>query len=226
MEQDRQQIQVTFDDVAKRYDNDRRMLIPGFDDFYGVATSLIQSSSRPSVLDLGAGTGLLSSFIARKLPEAELTLIDLSEGMLEIAKQRFRGRAHISFITADYTKYEYPQQYDFVVSSLSIHHLTAEEKQQLYRRIYSLLNKNGIFVNADQVLGETAYVEQLYKSEWKNFVENSGLSRASIDAAYERTKLDCMDTLGQQLDWLRKSGFTDVDCMYKRYSFTVMFARK
>ncbi len=46
------------------------------------------------------------------------------------------------------------------------------------------------------------------------------------EASYERTKLDKMATLDQQLSWLTEIGFADVDCMYKYYNFVVMFARK
>jgi len=113
-----------------------------------------------------------------------------------------------------------------VVSSLSIHHLTSEEKKKLYASIYSILNKNGIFINADQVLGKTPFIESLYKRDWKSKVENSDLSKEEIYSAYERTKLDRMDTLEDQFNWLNEIGFIDVDCVYKYYSFVVMFARK
>lgn len=42
----------------------------------------------PTILDLGAGTGLYSSLILAKYSKAHITLIDLSEGMLEIAKDQ------------------------------------------------------------------------------------------------------------------------------------------
>ena len=146
----------------------------------------------PDVLDLGAGTGLFSSFIVQKYPKARLTLIDLSEGMLHIAKTRFHGRPDVRYIVADYTKYEFRERFDLVISSLSIHHLTDAEKKDLYRNVFSILKNNGIFINADQVLGSTEFLDSLYRSEWRNYVEHSGLDRKEILSAYERTKLDKM----------------------------------
>ena len=53
-------VRATFDGAAGGYDEQRRKLIPCFDDFYGTAVSLAETrESRPRILDLGAGTGLL-----------------------------------------------------------------------------------------------------------------------------------------------------------------------
>lgn len=118
------------------------------------------------------------------------------------------------------------KKYEIVVPSLSIHHLTDIEKKELYARIYSILNQDGVFINADQVLGSTPFIEALYKRDWKFKVDNSGLSKDEIHSAYERTELDKMATLDEQLNWLKDIGFLDVDCIYKYYNFVVMFGRK
>lgn len=227
MVHDRHHITTRFNENAQSYDMQRQKLIPCYDDFYGIAASLAEvSNDRPAVLDLGAGTGLFSSFILQKYADARLTLIDLSESMLDVAKNRFENMPNVQYFVGDYTTFDYPERYDLVISSLSIHHLSDSEKKDLYRKIYSILNRGGIFVNADQVLGRTDFLESLYKSDWKTYVEHSGLAPAEINAAYERTKLDKMSTLDEQLRWLADIGFSDVDCMYKYYNFVVMYARK
>ena len=222
-----EQVRLRFNEASERYDRQRRQLIPRFGDFYGVAGALAETDAeRPDVLDLGAGTGLFASFIRQRYPEARLTLVDLSERMLDVARARFEGDPRVRFVVADYTKLEGAASYDLIVSSLSIHHLTDEEKAALYRNVYAMLRPGGIFVNADQVLGPTPALDALYKAAWREAVERSGLSREELDAAYERTKLDKMATLDRQLGWLRDAGFADVDCMYKHYSFVVMYGRK
>ncbi|GAB7388612.1 class I SAM-dependent methyltransferase [Bacillaceae bacterium] len=223
----RQEVREKFDEIARRYDEQRRKLIPCFDDFYQIPVSVASvDTDAPNILDIGAGTGLFSSFMLQRYPRAKVTLIDLSENMLAIAKERFRRRSNVRYITGDYTKYKFGGTFDLVISSLSIHHLTDEEKRDLYRYVFSIMNENGIFLNADQVLGSTPYLENLYKTDWKRNVEASGLSREEILAAYERTKLDKMSTLEQQLAWLKDAGFADVDCIYKSFNFVVLFARK
>ena len=107
----------------------------------------------PKILDIGAGTGLLSAFLMERYPDASFTLIDISEKMLDVAKDRFRGNSNVKYIVADYSKHSFVEKYDMVVSALSIHHLEDEEKKELYKKSYSLLKQNGIIINADQVHG-------------------------------------------------------------------------
>lgn len=220
-------VKVKFNENASQYDSQRKKLIPCFDDFYTIATSIAETNANPpSILDIGAGTGLLSSFILDKFPDANVTLIDISENMLEVAKERFKDKPNVTFIIDDYTKYKFDEKFDVVISSLSIHHLTEDEKKRLFHDIYSSLNNNGVFINADQVLGSTPFIEALYTRDWKNKVETSGLSKEEISSAYERAKLDKMSSLDDQINWLKDIGFLDVDCVYKYFNFVVLFGRK
>ena len=219
-------VKASFDAHASQYDELRRKLIPCFGDFYSIPISLLDTEKEaPVVLDIGAGTGLLSGFLKEKFPKAELDLIDLSEKMLDVAKERLDDDS-VNYIVADYTHYSFERKYDIVISSLSIHHLTDEEKRDLYATIFEILNDDGVFVNAEQVLGHTPAVDALYKEDWSHKIENSGLTSEELQAAYERTKLDKMSTLSDQLQWLRESGFVEVDCVYKYYNFVVLLAKK
>ncbi len=221
------EIQRKFDAVSRKYDEQRRKFIPCFDDFYGISASMASvDTENPNILDVGAGTGLLSAFLMERYPEASFTLIDISEKMLDMAKDRFRGNPNMKFIATDYSKYDFAEKYDMVVSALSIHHLEDEEKKNLYKKSYSILKDNGIFINADQVHGETPFIENLNKTTWSQYVENSGLTEEEILAGFERTKLDKDSRLDQQMDWLKEAGFSDVSCIYKYYQFAVMFGRK
>lgn len=220
-------IKIHFDSIASDYDGQRRKLIPCFDDFYGCALHLTQMSDNPvSVLDLGAGTGLFSEMIALKYPSINITLIDLSDEMLAIARQRLASAPNIAFIIGDYLNDNIDDSFDMVVSSLSIHHLTADEKQQLFDKIYSLLEPGGIFINADQVLGPEGQMDAFYKSHWKAAIDISGLSYEELEQADQRIKLDKMSTLEEHIEWLRIAGFSPVDVVYKSYSFAVMFGQK
>ncbi len=221
------EVRTRFNDHASEYDQHRRRMIPCFDDFYSLAAAMVRTAKEePEILDMGAGTGILASYVRERLPGAHITMIDFSEKMLEISRKRFAGDASISYIVDDFTQHAYQRKYDAVVSSLAIHHLTGDEKMRLYRDIYRILNNGGIFVNADQVLGHTVNIEAMYKSEWESYVKKSGLSAEELELAFERAKLDRMSTLEDQLGWLREAGFQDVDCVYKYYNFVVLYGTK
>jgi tRNA (cmo5U34)-methyltransferase len=227
MDDNNKDVVLKFNQVAHAYDNQRRKLIPCFDDFYSIAVSIAEiGMESPNILDLGAGTGLFSSLMLKRYPTANLTLIDISGKMMEVAKMRFSDRSNVNYIVADYTNYVFDNKFDIIVSALSIHHLTDSEKKVLYKNIFESLNDGGVFINADQILGNTDFIDSMYKMEWKRKVEASGLQKEEILSAYERTKLDKMSTLETQLGWLKEIGFSDVDCIYKYFNFVVMFGRK
>ncbi|UHA75436.1 class I SAM-dependent methyltransferase [Paenibacillus sp. 481] len=220
-------VKKLFDAVANDYDRQRKQLIPCFDEFYGMAVSLVESiNPSPSILDLGAGTGLFSSMVLQKYPTSQITLVDLSEKMLEGARARFHPLDNIQYVVGDYTNLNFPQSYDIVISSLSIHHLTHTAKRQLFSTVYQSLHDGGIFVNADQVAGHNSQNDDYYKRRWLAHINESGLTEESINASVERRKLDINAKLGDQINWMEQAGFHDVDCMYKHFDFAVFYGRK
>jgi len=114
-----------------------------------------------------------------------------------------------------------------VISSLSIHHLSDPEKQKLFEKIYSSLRSNGIFVNIDQIAGETEKLADFYWSTWLEKIRASGVTEEQIQESMNRRKqYDHESKMFDQLHWLKRAGFQDVDCVYKYYFIGVFFGRK
>jgi tRNA (cmo5U34)-methyltransferase len=216
-----------FDENAEHYDKIRKLIIPCFDDLYNITTELTNSKKEsPKILDLGAGTGLLTKYLLEKYPNAEFTLIDLSEEMLKIAKNRFKGNTNFKYIVADYSTYDPANSFDMVVSSLSIHHLEDEDKEKLYKKVYNSLNQDGIFLNADQVVGPTPDIDKSYQKNWLGKIEENNFTGPEKDTAIERMKFDKPATLENNLKWLTDCGFKDVDVYYKYYNFCIFYGKK
>src|SRR2546421_11288860 len=94
-----------FDRTAETYDRARRRLIPCFDELYRSAVEALPFAREDQfeVLDLGAGTGLLSAFVAFSYPRARITMVDAAEQMLVQARERFAiGGDRFKFEIADY----------------------------------------------------------------------------------------------------------------------------
>ncbi|MGD0672554.1 MAG: methyltransferase domain-containing protein [Candidatus Binatus sp.] len=217
-------VQHAFDLAAEDYDRTRRRLVPGFDDFYRAAIDLIRfpHDSRLKVLDLGAGTGLLSAFIAYSFPQARITMVDISSEMLERARARFElGGERFRFEVSDYGVDPIQEKYDAVVSALSIHHLGDDEKRSLFNRIYGALNDGGVFVNAEQCRGATPERHRFHHERWITRVRELGMDDRDLGLALDRMKFDRAATLEDQLEWLREAGFRDIDCAYKNLIFAV-----
>ena len=216
-----------FNSIAKQYDSQRKCFIPCFEEYYTVGIKLLaRERSFRSILDLGAGTGLLSQFLYRYFPRAAYTLVDISDDMLKVAQQRFAGLPRFRYINDDFSRHIPEGQYDLIVSALSIHHLTDNDKAKLYQRIYASLAGAGCFLNIDQYNSESGVLNKLYAKEWLAYIKESGLPEADIKKGMLRRKLDKETTIPRELAALRKTGFRECDCVYKYLKFGVVVAKK
>lgn len=221
-------VREAFDAIASQYDSQRQFIIPQIEEFYGAAVWAAEwPGESPAILDIGAGTGLLSALLLKKYPGATLTLLDFSKNMLEVAKKRFSREPRVHFVVADYSREEIPGRYDIVCSALSIHHLEHEDKRLLFHRIYGILNNGGIFVNADQAEAQSAWLSRMNTRYWDSFVVKSPIFQKELEAAMvRRDTLDRNATLLDQISWMKEAGFSGVDVVYKNRVFCVFVGKK
>ena len=214
------------------YDDWIKKAISCYHDIFSIATEIIPFSrnSKIRVLDLGAGTGLFSKFIIAKYPYAKFILYDVAYKMLMVAKERFKNKSNqFKFIIDDYKNLKTKKigDFDLVISSLSIHHLDNFEKKRLFNDSYKILNNNGIFINIDEIKGETKYIQKLYWNKWLEKIKKNGITEKQIKASIQRRKkYDKESTLIEQIKWMNDSGFSNVDCIYKNYFIGVFFGIK
>lgn len=229
-----------FDEAAANYDRARRQLVPDLDAFYGAAVEGAPFGKEEPirVLDLGAGTGLLSAMVAERFPRSRMTLVDVSVEMLRVARRRFAkafaGEAgRFDFRVMDFARKPLPKGmpgasggYDLVVSALAIHHLTDGDKREVFEKAHDALLPGGYFANADQVSGASPEEETRYREWWLGRVREAGVSEGDLDAALTRMRADRNATLEAQLGWLEEAGFEEAGCPYRNHRFAVYNGRK
>jgi tRNA (cmo5U34)-methyltransferase len=211
---------AVFDATASTYDRDRSRLIPGCDAFYRWAIDLIPARAK-RIVDLGAGSGLLSVLVRERFPDVQLHLIDFSAPMLDLARARLGDDQQVAYQQADYITGDLPEGVCAVVSSLSIHHLDDADKRAVFQRVYRSLLPGGVFVNADQVAGPTPDLDTRYKSLWLEQVRAAGATEQQIADSLYRKQEDRCAPVAEQLDWMRAAGFANADCWYKDNCFAV-----
>jgi tRNA (cmo5U34)-methyltransferase len=207
---------------ATTYDSERRRLIYCFDEFYGTAGELVARfcPDSPSILDLGAGTGILSATIVERVPTAKIHLLDASSEMLLQAASRLSKWQ--PQITVQSLNEELPEgPFDAIVSALAIHHLNDAEKRDLYSRILAALAPGGVFINAEQVSGRSARLQNLIEAVHLDRARALGSSEVEINGAIQRMSHDQCATVSDQVAWLDKIGFENAECLFRSFRFAV-----
>ena len=110
-----------FDEKAVDWDaDDRRRQLSS-----AIGSSIlahIPLDDRMDVLDFGAGTGLISAYVAPRVNK--IVAVDTSEAMLAAlaAKQELSGK--VETVCADITKTPLGARFDLVISAMAMHHVS------------------------------------------------------------------------------------------------------
>ncbi|MEZ5102707.1 MAG: class I SAM-dependent methyltransferase [Thermoleophilia bacterium] len=216
-----------FDRFAGRYDASRRRLVPHADLLYEtaveVATLRLPDGRAPRILDLGAGTGLLTAVLAGARPDATFVLLDASAGMLERAPALLGDAwSRCEAVVGDMAGELPAGPFDAIVSALAIHHVDDAGKQGLFGRIHERLAPGAPFVDVEQVAGPTPALDGVYVERWLAQTTALGTTPDEHHMAHARMAADLPASVDDQLGWLREAGFVDVDCVAKHWRFAVL----
>ncbi|MCC6614798.1 MAG: class I SAM-dependent methyltransferase [Anaerolineae bacterium] len=181
------------------------------------------------ILDLGAGSGMLSQILLSRYPAAHAWLVDFSDPMLEAARANFKPE-QATILKASFADSEWQaaldgaDAFDVIVSGYAIHHLPDARKRSLYAESFALLRPGGIFVNVEHVASPTPWVESLFTEAFADNLYQARGGAMSREEIVERLYTDDGDICApveDQCTWLREIGFQDVDCYMKIYALAV-----
>lgn len=108
-----------FDSIANEWDN----IIEVNEEKINTLLSKTNIKDGDSILDVGTGTGVLIPFYKKLNPNGKIKGVDISQGMLDIANQKFGNLENISFEKIDIEENKVNSQYDKVVLYSMFPHL-------------------------------------------------------------------------------------------------------
>ena len=182
------------------------------------------------VLDVGCGAGNYTLKLLERLPNLDATLIDLSQPMLDRARERV-GRAtagRITTIRGDIREVELPDgQFDIVLAAAVMHHMRVEsEWRKVFAAFHRSLRPSGSVWVFDLVESSIPAVQQLM---WQRYGEYLTLLK---DEAYRNhvfayvEREDTPRPLLFQLELLRRVGFSHIEILHKNVCFAAFGAVK
>jgi len=186
-------------------------------------TAAIVTPQAKRVLDIGCGAGNYTLKLLQRLPNLEVTLIDLSQPMLDRAAQRIRevSERPIEVIQGDVRDVALgDQQFDIVMAAQCLHHLREEDQwRDVFGRVHRSLRSGGGFWIADSVEHAIPAVRQAMNKRWGEYLTNLKDEQYRDHVMAYVEKEDTPRPLHWQLDLLRSAGFSDVDVLHKNNRF-------
>lgn len=213
-----------FNNEAEAFDTQVQKNISCYNEMLTALINAIpDSKENPKILDLGCGTGNITQKALMRFPNAEVTCLDLSENMMEIAKNKLSDYEKIEYVIGDFTKMKIDRKYDVIISSLALHHIpNDEEKEAMYKDIYEALENGGVFYNADVIKANSSYNEELNDRIAMQEMKGNGITGEEIfEHRQKRDANDIPTTLVNHIEMLKKVGFKEIDVIWKHYAFAV-----
>jgi len=218
-----------FDSISVQYDGMIERCVPRYREMiWALLTYLPKQLEVSRILELGCGTGNLSSVLAQRFPQAEITMVDISSEMLENCRQRLGQDSRFTFRVADLNNLDFDAaSFDLVTSSIAIHHINSAAKAALFQRVHSWLREDGVFAYSDQFAGATTELYQTHLEFWRSEALKLGATDDDWNVWMQhQDDADFHDPLIDQIDWLRAAGFQNVDCPWRFLLWTVVLAQK
>jgi len=171
-----------FNSVAKNWDN-----IINVDEYkINYLLNKLKIQEDDEILDIGTGTGVLIPFLNERVCTGSIKGVDISEGMLEVAKSKFNHLSNVDFELVNVEKEELKHQYDKIILYSMYPHLE-NKTQTISNLVKDSLKEDGILMiahsdsreflnnlhrNADERVHESILMEI---NEQKNIFINAGL---------------------------------------------------
>jgi tRNA (cmo5U34)-methyltransferase len=222
-------VEQFYNTVSKDYDKFVHRAVPRYPEMLWAIFQYVPKGLKPKrILELGCGTGNLSELIVKTYPNAEKTLVDISEEVISQCKNRLEGNNRIEYCQADINDLDFSaDSFDLIVSSITIHHLQDHEKELLFGKAFNWLTNEGVFTYADQFAGATKEIYDNHMNLWHQFVLNSGCEEDEWQIWMKhQDEHDYHATAADQIEWLKKANFSSIDITWRYLLWTVITTRK
>lgn len=210
-----EQVRDMFDSIAPAYDFMNRMMTFGIDRLWRrKAVRMIARYPHADILDVATGTGDLALLLGHRLHPRTITGIDLSEGMLEVARRKAAADSNasdaaITFRTADCMSLPMPDSsFDLVTAAYGVRNF--EHLLQGYREMYRVLRPGGTLCVIELSTPTSPLVKPFYKLYTRHIIPLAGrlVSHDVRAYSYLPESIAAVPQGNAMLSLMREAGFT------------------
>lgn len=181
------QVEEMFDNIAPAYDFMNRAMTLGIDRGWRRKVVDTAAAMRPAaILDVATGTGDLAIQLARAIPAATVTGIDLSEGMLTVGRRKVadaRLQSRVTLRQGDCLSLPFPDgTFDVVTVAFGVRNF--EHLDRGYAEMARVLRPGGKLIVLELSVPPSPLVRPFYKLYTRGVIPLLGRLVSSDSRAY------------------------------------------
>lgn len=211
------QVRHMFDAIAVGYDGLNRVMTLGIDRWWrNVAIGSVGKKSPARILDVATGTGDMALLMNKKLRPQSITGIDLSAGMLAVAREKAKKReinGEIVFEQQDCLALTFADgSFDAVTVAFGVRNF--EQLEKGFAEMHRVLSPGGTLMVLELSTPENKFVRALYKLYTYRIIPCMGklLSKDSRAYVYLPQSVAVVPQGNEMLAIFRAAGFRQTTC--------------
>ncbi len=216
--------------VTKVFDDMLQRSIPQYDVMRSTVRNIAfdYMKNGTSVIDVGCAKGDAIAGLAHMFPNISFYGFDVSESMLDEARERFKDQENAVIAHRDLKDgLDVQEKASVIFSVLTIQFTPIEYRMQIIKSLYDQLEDGGALIIVEKVLGESAELDVMFREKYHALKGKNGYSKDDID----RKRLALSGVLVPiTAKWnesmMRSAGFSQIDCFWRWMNFAGWVAIK
>ena len=221
------EIKERFDNEVERFANLETGQVSTID--AQVSLELLTSAAKAiqpkatNILDLGCGGGNYTLKMLSKIPNLNCTLIDLSQPMLDKARERVTTATtgKVETIQGDIRDIELPKNhFDIILAGAVLHHLREDADWEfVFKKLYESIKIGGCLMISDLIIQDHEGVNQMIWERYGDYLKQHGGEEYQQKVFDYIEKEDSPRSMMYQLDLMKEVGFSSVEILHKNTCF-------
>ena len=207
----KKQVEKMFDSIAKRYDLLNHSLSFGMDYYWRRKAIKYLTNNPKTILDVATGTADFA-ICAAKLKDVKITGIDISEGMVNIGKEKIKRKrleGVIELQIADSENLPFTENsFDAITAGFGVRNFENLEKG--LSEMYRVLSKNGIAAILEPSKPKAFPLKQMYTIYFNHVLPLLGklISKDNSAYTYLPNSVEAFPRGRDFIKYLENAGFT------------------
>lgn len=212
-----EQVEQMFDSIAPAYDFMNRAMTMGIDRLWRAkAVRALARRTPHEILDIATGTGDLAILLARRMPHATVTGVDLSAGMVEIGRRKVADAKladRVTLTTGDCLDLPFADStFDCITVAYGVRNFA--DIAAGYRQMHRTLRSGGTLCVIELATPVNPLVLPLYRLYTRHLIPALGrlVSKDSRAYTYLPESIAAVPQREEMCRIMREAGFTDCRC--------------